>query len=425
MSDQTKIAEEIKGLLGNIQNRNDALEAQGSKTSEGLEELKGKFDEALAKLEKSNQDLADEKAAREALELSMARLSEADAEKGMLGSAEYRKEFSEFITSRGRNGVSTSSVEKEIHKMSKGNERLEAELKMMFVGSNPDGGYLVPQDLSARILTRIREITPFRQVANVETTNRDKRDFPIDDDLTQNAIWADELDSRGDTGTAQLGLIEIPVHEIWAKPLITNMMLEDPGVNVESWLSGKVASDFAKRESEAFTTGNGTKKPQGFLAYPVTGIETYKRGYVMERETAANDSLSADDLIKLQGNIKEGYQGNAAWMMNRQFFSGEVLTLKDSQGSYLIDPRLLFNGADPQLLGRPVVFNPELVTAVADGARPVAYGDWREFYTIVDRIMMTVLRDPYTDDRGVKFKFRKRVGGGITNFEAVKTLKIQ
>jgi HK97 family phage major capsid protein len=425
MSEQSKIAEELKSTLATIQDRNESLQAQGLKTSEGLEELKGKFDESLVKLEEANQKIAEEKAAREAVELAMSRLSENVGEKDMKGSAEYAKAFSDFLVSRGRKEIDSKSIEKEIEKAARNNDRLAAEMKMLFVGSNPDGGYLVPQDLSTRILTRQREITPFRQVVNVESTNRDKRDFPIDDDNTQNAKWADELDSRGDTGTPQLGLIEIPVHEIWAKPLITNMMLEDAGVNIESWLSGKVASDFAKRESESFTIGNGTKRPKGFLAYPTTAVETYKQGYVMERQTAANDTLSADDLIKLQGNLKEAYQGNAAFMMNRQFFSGEVLTLKDSQGSYLIDPRLLFNGAAPQLLGRPVVFNPELATAVADGARPVAYGDWREFYTIVDRIMMTVLRDPYTDDRGVKFKFRKRVGGGITNFEAVKTLKIQ
>ena len=425
MSDATKLVEEIKSTLATIQEKQGTLENQGLKSSEGMEALKKEFDKAFNELESAKQEISNEKAAREALELSLARMGSGEKGEELQGSLDYKNEFDLFIASGGQKDIAEEMIIKEIEKSCGSNARLAAELKMHFNASNPDGGYLVPADMRTEILRRVREMTPFRTVANITSTNRDLVKWPISDDQSQNAVWADELDSRNETDTKRIGIVEIPIHEIYGLPFVTHAQLEDSGINIEQFIRDQVAEDFARAESKAFTDGDGIKRPRGFLNYPVTGIETYKRGSVMERETATNDTLAGDDLIKLQGNIKEPYQANAAWMMNRQFFSGEVATLKDSQGQYLLDPRILFNGLNPVLLGKPVVFNPDLPTAVADAARVAAYGDWRRFYTIADRIMMTVIRDQYTDARGVKFNFRKRVGGGITNFEAVKTLKIQ
>jgi HK97 family phage major capsid protein len=53
-----------------------------------------------------------------------------------------------------------------------------------------------------------------------------------------------------------------------------------------------------------------------------------------------------------------------------------------------------------------------------------AYGDFGRGYTIVDRVGLQVLRDPFTADGFVKFKTYKRVGGDVTNFDAFKIMRV-
>ena len=69
------------------------------------------------------------------------------------------------------------------------------------------------------------------------------------------------------------------------------------------------------------------------------------------------------------------------------------------------------------------VVEAEDMPAVAASAFPVAFGDFQRGYLIVDRRGTTILRDPYTAKPYVKFYATRRVGGGVTNFEAIKILK--
>ena len=50
--------------------------------------------------------------------------------------------------------------------------------------------------------------------------------------------------------------------------------------------------------------------------------------------------------------------------------------------------------------------------------------NWAEGYQIVDHASgMTVLRDPYTQKPHVGIYAKKRVGGDVANFEAIKLAK--
>jgi hypothetical protein len=60
---------------------------------------------------------------------------------------------------------------------------------------------------------------------------------------------------------------------------------------------------------------------------------------------------------------------------------------------------------------------------IAASSYSIAFGDMRQFYLIVDRVGMSVLRDPYSYKPYVGYYMRKRVGGGIQNFEAAKLVK--
>jgi HK97 family phage major capsid protein len=61
----------------------------------------------------------------------------------------------------------------------------------------------------------------------------------------------------------------------------------------------------------------------------------------------------------------------------------------------------------------------------AANAYPIAYGDFARAYTMVERIQMALLRDPYTQatSGNIRFIMRKRLGGQVVLAEAIRKLK--
>lgn len=296
--------------------------------------------------------------------------------------------------------------------------------KDLVVGVNPDGGYFITPERSTRILTRVFETSPVRALATTETTTSSSMEFVLDDDEFGSG-WVGEIDARPDTTTAAIGLIVIPAHELYASPKASQKMLDDAGFDIEGWITRKVGDKFSRDENTAFVTGDGAAKPKGFLDYAASSDEdVYERGTIGQNETAASTTLAADDLKDVQGNLKEFYQGNATWAMKRSTWA-VVTKLQDSQGLYLFDTRENLRTGQPlELLGRPVVLMNDM-PVIAASSLSVAYADFREAYTIVDRIGIRVLRDPYTSKPNVIFYTTKRTGGAVTNYDAIKLIKIK
>lgn len=303
--------------------------------------------------------------------------------------------------------------------------KVAAYAKDLFEGSNPDGGYFITPERSAQIIRRVFETSPMRTIANIVTTSSNSWEMIIDDQ-EPDAGWVGEVDSRTDTTTPKIGLKTIPVHEVYSQPRATTHALDDVGFDLEGWLQGKVTGKFSRLENTSFVVGNGSKKPRGFLTYAAwASAGVYERD-ALEQITSTGTSAKldeSDDLISLQGALIEDYQMDAVFVMSRGTFV-DCMKLKDTDGQYLLNPRMMFEGADRILLGKPVVIMSDMPT-VAANALSVAYGNFGEGYTIVDRFGIRVLRDPYTAKPYVRFYSTKRVGGDVTNFESIKILKIK
>ena len=299
---------------------------------------------------------------------------------------------------------------------------IDHQTKELVAGSNVDGGFFLTTDRSARISQRIFETSPMRAVANIETTTSDVYEIVLDDDEAA-AGWVGEVSPRSETDTSTIGLVKIPIHELYANPKATQKMIDDAGFDIVSWHQGKVTRKMGRLENTAFVTGDGSEKPKGFLSYAAwASAGVYERNKVEQLETATATTIAGDDLIKLQGKLISDYGMMAQWAMNRSTLFNNIFTLKDTNGSYLINPRLIAEGGQLVLLGKPVNLFEDMAD-VANNSLSVAYADWKEFYTIVDRFGIRVLRDPFTAKPYVLFYTTKRVGGAVTNFEAGKILK--
>ncbi|MBI1215674.1 MAG: phage major capsid protein [Alphaproteobacteria bacterium] len=297
------------------------------------------------------------------------------------------------------------------------------EIKALSAGSDPDGGFAVTPDMSGRIAALVRETSPLRQVANVVTIGTDALEG-INDLNEATSGWVGETDSRTETDAPKIGEYRIPVHEQYAEPRATQKLLDDAMFDIEGWLAGKIAERLSRMENEAFVTGNGIRKPRGFLTY-ASGTPSASGFSVIEQvATGASGAFDSTDpgdaLISLVYSLKSVYREKAVFMMRRSVLA-EVRKLKDSQGNYLWQPDFQQKQSGT-LLGFDVL-EAEDMPAIGADSLSIAFGDFSAGYQIVDRQGIRVLRDSFTAKPYVKFYTTKRVGGDVVNFEAIKLLK--
>ena len=303
-------------------------------------------------------------------------------------------------------------------------DRREHEIKTLIAGVNPQGGYFIRPERSATMIKRIFETSPIRNIANMETTSSDSMEFLIDDDEATSGGWIGETGTRGETATPDIGMVTIPAHEQFAQPKATQKMLDDAGFDIESWLSRKVTSKMSRTENTAFVLGDGSQKPRGFMtldAWAVNG--TYERNKIEQISSGAAADFTADGIKDLQNSLIEEYQAGAVFGIKRASWQN-IITLKDGNGAYLLDPRSMKVGDDLTLLGKRVIFMNDM-PAVATDALAMVYGDFSTGYTIVDRIGFRVIRDELTAKPFIKFYTTKRTGADVTNYQSIKIQKLE
>lgn len=410
-----------------VANLNTAFEEFKAKNDERIEALsKGKADTILnEQVDRINDTITE-------LQSKLADVANRAAGAGLGGNAgdmgAIANEAKAFAKERGLPDLSVEDYQAykgdlEVYMRTK---RASAVMASMSVGSDPDGGYTVTPDTSGRIIKKIFETSPMRQVASVTTIGTDRLEGF--NDLGEGAAgWVGETSPRPATGTPQLGKWEIPVHELYAFPQVTQKLLDDSMFDIEAWLADKTSDKFIRTENAAFLNGDGVLKPRGLLTYPTAATADATRAWGQFQHvltgtdgTFGTTTNGTDKLIDLVYSVKAGYRANANFMAARSTI-GAIRKIKDGQGNYAWQPSLsaLSGGT---ILGFNVVEAEDMPVMAADSLS-LAFGDFREAYQIVDRIGIRVLRDALTNKPYVGFYTTKRVGGDAISFEAVKFLK--
>lgn len=408
-----EMKKEVGKVMGAVEDFKSEIKGDYDKldvlTKEKIEKIEKSVTESLENIQKS---VASHEKKQEELEAALNRAEQGGEDKAL--AEERAKAMSDFM--RCKDGSAKKELEIITAKY--------AEQKAMSTDVNPDGGYLVRDEFGDFVANRIFETSPIRRLANVETIGANSLKLLIDDQEA-GAGWVGQGGTISETATPELGELEIVAHKLYAEPKATTEMLEDAFLDVESWLQRKVAEKFSRLENTAFVTGNGVAQPRGIMSYSAwAAAGTYERNKLEQINSGNASALTADGIIDLQNSLIEDYQANATFLMRRATF-GKVMKLKDGNGQYLFNMALDMNTGLPtaNLLSRPVVFGSD-VAAVAANALAIAYGDFRLAYTIVDRLGISILRDPYTAKGFVKFFTVKRTGGGVSNFDALKIQKI-
>ena len=302
---------------------------------------------------------------------------------------------------------------------------LERRSTATVVGTNAAGGYALPKMIESTIARLSVDISPIRSIATVRQVGT--TDYHELFDINGAGFeWLGEGDTRNQTNTPDLAEIVPTFGMASAKPQASEESLDDLFFDVESWLINSVSETLALGEGAAFVSGNGTKKPTGFLAGPAP-LSTADSGrafgtlqYIASGQASAMPT-SLDTLHDVIYSLRARYRNNARWVGSKTIFSA-LRKYKDTTNQYLWQPSVV--AGQPDTFMGYAITEAEDMPAVAANAFPLAFGDFKEGYLIADRVGMRMTRDEITTPGFVKFYCRKRVGGKLRNTQAIKLLKI-
>ncbi len=288
---------------------------------------------------------------------------------------------------------------------------VNAAYKVLRISDDTAGGYLAIPEFVAEIIEAIVLISNARSIVNVRQTANKSVRIP-----KRTGVFAaqrvTEQGTRSETTGLTFGLEEVQAPEMYAIIDISNEDLEDLAFDLQAYVSQNASEQFAVLEGKEFCTGTGVGQIEGILTNTA----------IVADVTGKSADLSADGVLNICYNLKTAYARNASYILNRQTI-GAVRTLKDGVGNYLWMPGLQ-SGLPNSINGMPYYEFPDM-PAVGASTYPIAFGDWKRAYTLVDRIAMTFLRDPYTQGASgnVRMWFRRRCGGQVVLAEAIRKLQ--
>lgn len=365
-----------------------AAELQAKAAKEQAEELKNQLDEVKTALRRTSRPASED---------------ERKAELKKTANAYFRG-----VLAAGGIGEMTPEGKKAL-------EDAAAEYKSLSVGNDTTGGYLAPSEYVREITKGITEISAPRALVRVRTTG--SKSILLPKRTGQFAAQrVSEQGTRSETTGLTWGMVEIMAPEMYALVDISQQNLEDSAFDLEGELSMEFVEQFAVKEGTEFVSGTGIGEMEGILTN--TSVGTSNSG---SAGTVADADGQANGLITLKHAIKTGYARNGTWIMNRTTL-GSVRKLKDADKNYIWMPGIAL-GKPNTIDGDPYVEVPDMPNEGA-GLKPVAYGDFRRAYTMVDRVAIQVQRDPFTQatSGNIRFIARKRVGGAVVLAEAIRTL---
>lgn len=277
------------------------------------------------------------------------------------------------------------------------------------IGTDSEGGYLVPDEYERKLVQALEEEVFFRSLANVIKTSSGDRKIPIVTSKGE-AAWIDEGGQFPESDDS-FGQTSIGAYKLATMIKVSDELLNDSVFNIENYISKEFARRIGTKEEEAFFVGDGKGKPEGLFGSADLGV------------TAATVNITFDDVMDLFYSLRSPYRKKATWLLNDSTVKA-IRKLKDGNGNYIWQPSVR-DGEPDRILNRPYrtsIYVPEL----AAGKRVMAFGDY-SYYWIADRQGRSFkrLNELYATTGQVGFLACERVDGKLILSEAVKTLEIK
>jgi len=279
------------------------------------------------------------------------------------------------------------------------------------IGTDTEGGYLVPDEFERTLVEALEEENIFRKLAHVITTSTGDRKIPVVASKGT-ASWVDEEGAIPDSDDS-FAQVSIGAYKLGTLIKVSEELLNDSVFNLESYISKEFARRIGNKEEEAFFTGDGSGKPTGILA--ALG------GAQLGVTTAGATAITMDEVLDLFYSLKAPYRNRAVFVMNDATIKA-IRKLKDGQGQYLWQPSLQA-GTPDTILNRPL-HTSSYVPTIEAAAKTIAFGDF-SYYWVADRQgrVFKRLNELYAVTGQVGFVATQRVDGKLILPEAIKVLQ--
>jgi len=276
------------------------------------------------------------------------------------------------------------------------------------VGTDSEGGFLVPDEFERTLIQALEEENIFRQLARVITTSSGDKKIPVVASKGT-ASWVEEEGVIPESDDA-FGQVSIGVYKLATVLKISEELINDSVFNLEQYIAKEFARRIGAKEEEAFFVGDGSGKP--------TGIFNATGGAGVGVTTASATALTFDEIMDLYYSLKSPYRKNAVFVTNDATVKA-IRKLKDGNGQYLWQPSVTAGEPDT-IFSRPVKTS-AYVPAIAIGAKTIAFGDF-SYYWVADRQGRSFqrLNELYAVTGQVGFKATQRVDGKLILPEAIK-----
>jgi len=279
------------------------------------------------------------------------------------------------------------------------------------VGTDTEGGYLVPDEFENTLVEALEEENIFRTIAHIIHTSSGDRKIPVSASKGE-AAWIDEEGAYPESDDS-FGQVTIGAYKLGTIIKVSEELINDSIFDIEAYIAREYARRIGAKEEAACFTGDGSGKPLGILA--ATG------GAQVGVSAASATALSCDEVIDLYFSLRFPYRKNAVWLTNDSTIK-TLRKLKDGNGQYIWQPSLTA-GTPDTILNRPVktsTYMPE----IAAGAKTLSFGDF-SYYWIADRQGRTFKRlgELFAPSGQVGFLGSQRVDGKLILPEAVKVLQ--
>lgn len=237
------------------------------------------------------------------------------------------------------------------------------------IGTQADGGYLVPVGLYNKIIAKRNEtmLAPKLGVTLIPGKGTTVQ-VPYDNGTANEFVSTNEAATFDLDGPA-FGRLDMTLVDYTKRMPLSYQLIRDEDARLEDYLSNYVGRAYAKTHNNLM------------VAAALAGGTTF----ALAAAAAATDL----DIPGLVYTLPDGYEDNAAWLMRRAT-EGSYRALKGSVFQFIDTPQ----GQEKRLWGYPV-YNTASAEAIATGKKSLLFGNW-EFMLYRESPALTMLRDPYT-----------------------------
>lgn len=285
------------------------------------------------------------------------------------------------------------------------------ETRAQTVGTNSEGGYLVPEGFYGEIVETLLSFGGMMQFARViETESGNDLPIPTNNDTANKGALIAEATAAGEQDLV-LGQVVLEAFKYTTKMVkVTAEFLQDEAVGAVPYLQRMLATRWWRILNEHATDGDGSSKPRGVVTAASVG-----------KTTAANTAITRDEMLDMKHSVDPSYRGlGSQWMFN----DSTLLSLKklaDSAGQPLWTPSFAA-GEPPRFDGDTYVINQDM-DSIGASANPVVYGWGQGFWIrMVRAIAIRRLNERYAESDEVAFLGFARFDCDLVDSSAIKKM---